>query len=62
LQIARARGLSVASRYASLAVSVMTITGFAAELDAKLNVMDAAAPALLGYALTGRALGRLHAG
>jgi hypothetical protein len=35
--------------------------GFAVALDPQVNVMDAAAPALMAYALTGRVFGRLYA-
>jgi hypothetical protein len=34
--------------------------GFASALDPEVNVMDAAAPVLLAYSLTGRAFGRLY--
>ncbi|KIZ02761.1 hypothetical protein MNEG_5201 [Monoraphidium neglectum] len=61
LALARHYEVSIDSAYASLVISVCVITGFAVALDPQVNVMDAAAPALMAYALTGRVFGRLYA-
>jgi aarF domain-containing kinase len=57
---ARAHAVAIDSRYASLVVGVCVLAAFATALDpGGASVMDAAAPALLGYGLTGRMGGRL---
>ena len=60
LRLARAHGVTVDSCYAALVVGVCVIVGFGAALDGETNLMDAAAPALFSYNLTGRVLGRLY--
>ena len=61
LALARRHEVAIDSGYAGLVMSVAVVTGFATALDPEVNVMDAAAPALLAYALTGRAgYGRLY--
>ena len=49
------------SSYAALLVGLVVLVGFAKSLDPTSNLADAAAPAMLAYSLTGRALGRLFA-
>lgn len=60
LRLAQKHGVSIDSAYASLVVGVCIIVGFAHSLDARVNLMDAATPVLLTYALTGRVVGRLY--
>lgn len=60
LAAARQHGVAIDSRYASLVVGVCVLAAFAAALDSGgLSVMDAAAPSLFGFGLTGRMGGRL---
>jgi hypothetical protein len=54
------RPLTARGRLAPLPAPVNT-QGFASALDPEVNVMDAAAPVLVAYSLTGRAFGRLYA-
>jgi aarF domain-containing kinase len=60
LQLARRHHVNIDSSYASLVISVCVIVGFATALDPRVNLMDAATPTLLAYALTGKAVGRLY--
>lgn len=60
LQLARKHEVSIDSGYASLVLAVCVIVGFATALDPNVNLLDAAAPCLLTYALTGRVIGRLY--
>lgn len=52
--------VTVDSAYAGLAIGVCVLVGFASSLDPGVNLMDAATPCLLAYALTGRVVGRLY--
>ena len=60
LRLARKHSVSIDSGYASLVIGVCIIVGFAHSLDPRVNLMDAATPVLLTYALTGRVVGRLY--
>lgn len=60
LALARRHGVSIDSCYASLVISVCVLVGFAKALDPAVNLMDAATPTLLAYALTGKVVGRLY--
>jgi predicted unusual protein kinase regulating ubiquinone biosynthesis (AarF/ABC1/UbiB family) len=60
LRLARHHQVTVDSRYASLVVGVLVIVGFATDMDPRINLMDAAAPCFLSYALTGKVTGRLY--
>ncbi|GFR47223.1 hypothetical protein Agub_g8906 [Astrephomene gubernaculifera] len=60
LRLARLHGVTIDSCYASLVIAVCVIVGFATSLDPGVNLADAAVPALLAHALTGRVMGRLH--
>lgn len=55
-----ARQVSIDSNYAALVIGVCVLVGFATSLDPEVNLMDAAAPCLFAYNLTGRVLGRLY--
>lgn len=52
--------MSIDSNYAALVIGVCVLVGFATSLDPEVNLMDAAAPCLFAYNLTGRVLGRLY--
>lgn len=52
--------VSIDSNYAALVIGVCVLVGFATSLDPDVNLMDAAAPCLFAYNLTGRVLGRLY--
>ncbi|PNH12285.1 putative serine/threonine-protein kinase [Tetrabaena socialis] len=60
LRLARRHSVTIDSSYASLVIAVCVIVGFAASLDPEVNLVDAAIPALLAHALTGRVVGRLY--
>lgn len=60
LRLTRAHEVTIDSRYASLVLGVCVLVGFATSLDPNVNIMDAAAPCLFTYALTGRIVGRLY--
>jgi aarF domain-containing kinase len=60
LHLARKHEVSIDSNYAALVVGVCVIVGFAASLDRRVNLMDAATPCFLFYTLTGRVNGRLY--
>ncbi len=52
--------VQIDSCYAALVVGICVLVGFATSLDPRVNLMDAAAPCLLYYSLTGRMTGRLY--
>jgi hypothetical protein len=60
LGLARKHGVAIDSCYASLVISVCVLVGFGKALDPQVNLMDAATPTLLAYALTGKVVGRLY--
>jgi predicted unusual protein kinase regulating ubiquinone biosynthesis (AarF/ABC1/UbiB family) len=60
LGLARKHHVSIDSCYASLVISVCVLVGFAKALDPGVNLMDAATPTLLAYAMTGAVVGRLY--
>lgn len=60
LRLARRHTVAIDSNYAALVIGVCVLVGFATSLDPKVNLMDAAAPCLFAYNLTGRVLGRLY--
>ncbi|PSC71628.1 putative serine threonine-kinase abkC isoform A [Micractinium conductrix] len=60
LQVARRHEVSIDTHYAELVLGVCVIVGFATSLDRRVNMMDAAAPVMLYYSLTGRITGRLY--
>lgn len=60
LGLARQHSVAIDSCYASLVISVCVLVGFGKALDPEVNLMDAATPTLLAYALTGKAVGRLY--
>ena len=60
LRLTRQYEVTLDSRYASLVLGVCVLVGFATSLDPAVNIMDAAAPCLFTYALTGRIVGRLY--
>ncbi|CAD7700723.1 unnamed protein product [Ostreobium quekettii] len=60
LRLCRRHAVSVDSKYAALMISVCIIVGLAKGLDPKVNLVDAAAPGLLMYSLSGRVIGRLY--
>lgn len=60
LGLARKHGVAIDSCYASLVISVCVLVGFGKALDPEVNLMDAATPTLLAYALTGKVVGRLY--
>lgn len=60
LGLARKHHVGVDSCYASLVISVCVLVGFAKALDPEVNLMDAATPTLLAYAMTGAVVGRLY--
>lgn len=60
LRLARKHHVTIDSSYASLVIAVCVIVGFATSLDPRVNLVDAAVPALLAYGLTGRVTGRLY--
>lgn len=60
LALSRKHQVSISSKYAALVIGVCIIVGFATGLDPRVNVMDAATPVLLTYALTGRVMGRMY--
>lgn len=60
LRLARRHEVAIDSCFASLVIAVCVLVGFGASLDPGVNLMDAAAPALLAYSLTGRVVGRLY--
>jgi hypothetical protein len=60
LRLACEWGVSVDSGYATLAIAVCVLVGFATSLDPAVNLMDAATPCLLAHTLTGRVVGRLY--
>lgn len=60
LGLARKHSVAIDSCYASLVISVCVLVGFGKALDPEVNLMDAATPTLLAYALTGKAVGRLY--
>ncbi|GIL44479.1 hypothetical protein Vafri_1931 [Volvox africanus] len=60
LRLARKHAVTIDSCYASLVIAVCVIVGFATSLDPWVNLVDAAVPAMLAHALTGRVLGRLY--
>lgn len=53
LRLARQHEVTIDSRYASLVLGVCVLVGFATSLDPGINLMDAAAPCLFAYTLTG---------
>lgn len=60
LHLARKHEVSIDSNYAALVIGVCVIVGFATALDKRVNLMDAAIPCFLNFALTGRVAGRLY--
>ncbi|KXZ56229.1 hypothetical protein GPECTOR_1g2 [Gonium pectorale] len=60
LRLARRHRVTIDSCYASLVIAVCVIVGFATSLDPGVNLVDAAVPAMLAHALTGRVVGRLY--
>ncbi|GMH32943.1 hypothetical protein BSKO_00777 [Bryopsis sp. KO-2023] len=60
LLLSRNHRVSIDSSYAAMVVGVCIIVGFATGLDPRVNLMDAATPVLLTYALTGRVVGRMY--
>lgn len=60
LKLACQHEVTIDSSYASLAIAVCVIVGFATSLDPNVNLLDAATPCLLAYALTGKVMGRLY--
>jgi hypothetical protein len=60
LGLARKHSVAIDSCYASLVISVCVLVGFGKALDPQVNLMDAATPTLLAYALTGKVVGRLY--
>ncbi len=60
LSLASKLEVTIDSSYAALAIGVCVLVGFATSLDPTVNLMDAATPCLLAYALTGRVVGRLY--
>lgn len=60
LRLARQHAVTIDSCYTSLVITVCVIVGFATSLDPLVNLVDAAVPALLAHALTGRVVGRLY--
>jgi aarF domain-containing kinase len=60
LGLARKHSVAIDSCYASLVISVCVLVGFGKALDPEVNLMDAATPTLLAYALTGKVVGRLY--
>ncbi|EFJ43831.1 hypothetical protein VOLCADRAFT_106661 [Volvox carteri f. nagariensis] len=60
LRLARKHSVTIDSCYASLVIAVCVIVGFATSLDPWVNLADAAVPAMLAHALTGRVMGRLY--
>ncbi|GAB4817539.1 hypothetical protein N2152v2_004585 [Parachlorella kessleri] len=60
LHLARRHEVAIDSSYAALVVGICVLVGFATSLDPRVNLMDAAAPCLLYYSLTGRVTGRLY--
>lgn len=52
--------VSIDSNYAALVIGVCVLVGFATSLDPEVNLMDAAAPCLFAYNVTGHVLGRLY--
>jgi aarF domain-containing kinase len=60
LRLARKHSVSIDSCYASLVINVCVIVGFGKALDPGVNIMDAATPCLLAYAMTGKVVGRLY--
>jgi predicted unusual protein kinase regulating ubiquinone biosynthesis (AarF/ABC1/UbiB family) len=60
LRLARKHQVTIDSSYASLVIAVCVIVGFATSLDPRVNLVDAAVPALLMHNLTGRVMGRLY--
>lgn len=60
LSVCRKHCVTIDSGYASLAIAVCVLMGFATSLDDQVNIIDAAAPALLYFCLSGRLMGRLY--
>ncbi|CAM6099488.1 unnamed protein product [Calypogeia fissa] len=60
LQLCRKHEVTIDSAYASLVVAVCVLVGFARSLDPELSIMDAAAPCLFFYNLTGRIMGQIY--
>lgn len=60
LALSRKHAVTIDSCYASLVIAVCVLVGFAASLDPQVNILDAAIPCLLFYALSGRVSGRLY--